>query len=814
VEAKQPADAPAEPKRPTDPPAKSTTPALLPESSPPRDLLGDEVYRRLLRSSAFIVTPGKGAGSGVLIDSARRLVVTNLHVVKDHEKVIVLFPAFDNETQVITDPKYYLDRAKESGLVAEVVARSVSRDLALVQLAKLPPDVAPVAISRQPAATGTTVYSVGGSGVDDDLLWRLSTGTVRGRARVKDRYSQGVLDAMTLETQSPVNRGDSGGPVVNGRVELVGIVDAFRTDARLVSINIDVTEVRAFVAEYFRTVGDTWKEPQPDAPPPAAASVFDNLLAVLKGGSPADRITAARRLGNLRAQARSAVPALLAALDSGDQELHAAVGTALSQIGPPESGAERILLPALRSKSPVAKSYAARMFATDALIPGDSVKDVVAAFKDASPEVRAFAVQAVGKVGPKARPVALAGLLDRLADADRTVRDGATAAVQSIGLPEAEDRPILLAHLKHDDLRVRVAATALLRQITTSPEDARDLWLPLLKDREPKLRLAAVTALSASVDLLTGAGANILPLLDDSDPAVRAAAAHGVRHLTKTIGAVEKLSKCLESETDATVKAALAESLVIMLKADVANLNLFRKLMKDGAPSVREEAAKKLAAIGPEASEAIPDLIGRIGDEETGVRVAALKALAAMGLSAKDAIPVAAALFDRDRTPPPVLVVAVDVLAACGGDGLKHLETLSKKVLPRDVREQMCVAFAGVKSPSDEMRLWMLDQAEVLTESREVIAGTFVRTGTNATLLELLRRTHFYKPGKVGSKLEEYDVGYRKWALITVGKMNVEKIATRETRAYVLERLEYLSKNDNSPEVVAEAAVALTKLKK
>ena len=103
---------------------------------------------------------------------------------------------------------------------------------------------------------------------EDKLLWRLSTGTVAGRARQEFRDDDSRLHAMILETQSPVNPGDSGGPVVNGRVELVGLVAAVKLRERLVSINIDLTEVRSFVGEYFRSVDGTWNEPDAEGLPP------------------------------------------------------------------------------------------------------------------------------------------------------------------------------------------------------------------------------------------------------------------------------------------------------------------------------------------------------------------------------------------------------------------------------------------------------------------------------------------------------------------------------------------------------------------
>lgn len=41
----------------------------------------EDVFKRTLRSTCFVDNPGKGTGSGVLIDMKRRLVVTNHHVI-------------------------------------------------------------------------------------------------------------------------------------------------------------------------------------------------------------------------------------------------------------------------------------------------------------------------------------------------------------------------------------------------------------------------------------------------------------------------------------------------------------------------------------------------------------------------------------------------------------------------------------------------------------------------------------------------------------------------------------------------------------
>ena len=56
------------------------------------DLPPAEVYRQTLRGTAWVITPAKGKGTGWIIDRGRKLLVTNLHVVADHETVDVLFP--------------------------------------------------------------------------------------------------------------------------------------------------------------------------------------------------------------------------------------------------------------------------------------------------------------------------------------------------------------------------------------------------------------------------------------------------------------------------------------------------------------------------------------------------------------------------------------------------------------------------------------------------------------------------------------------------------------------------------------------------
>src|SRR6478672_6695020 len=58
---------------------------------------GEVLYKKVVKSCVFIVTPvkgGYGMGSGSLIDADKRLVLTNFHVVDEENIVFVQFPTF------------------------------------------------------------------------------------------------------------------------------------------------------------------------------------------------------------------------------------------------------------------------------------------------------------------------------------------------------------------------------------------------------------------------------------------------------------------------------------------------------------------------------------------------------------------------------------------------------------------------------------------------------------------------------------------------------------------------------------------------
>ena len=328
-------------------PERAEAPAAASEPSK-KGFSGEQLNLRLLQSSAFIVAAdrrGVSVGSGVLVHRSRRLLLTNYHVAGDKGRLFVYFPAYDTKQSLITEIKYYADRKATLGINGSVVSQSKSVDLALIELERVPNNIVAIPLAVQPAATGSTIYSIGGSGVDSDALWRLTTGTVRGRHKDTHRYRDGQeVSSMLLETQSPVNPGDSGGPTISDRGELVGIVASFDSKDRLVSQSIDLTEVSAFLQDHARRSGRVW-EVSAGAPPispavsdpVAEAETPATLAAKVKSGSVDSRLAALKQLEAMGNQAREVVPGLVLALDDSEERIRLGAASALKQIGPPSN---------------------------------------------------------------------------------------------------------------------------------------------------------------------------------------------------------------------------------------------------------------------------------------------------------------------------------------------------------------------------------------------------------------------------------------------------------------------------------------------
>jgi S1-C subfamily serine protease len=181
-----------------------------------------DLYAHTLRGTALVATP-TGGGTGWVIDLDQRLLVTNEHVVTTHDQVKILFPLYGTDGSPLAEPAHYAGGNR--ALRAEVIDTDARRDLAILRLLEPPPPgVTALKLAEREPRPAERVHSVGNPEASD-ALWVYSTGAVRQVYRKEWRVGTGPLrSARVVESQSPINPGDSGGPVVNDAGAVVAVV--------------------------------------------------------------------------------------------------------------------------------------------------------------------------------------------------------------------------------------------------------------------------------------------------------------------------------------------------------------------------------------------------------------------------------------------------------------------------------------------------------------------------------------------------------------------------------------------------------------
>ncbi len=200
-----------------------------------------EVYKRVAPST-LLVRVGDSFGSAFIVDRDRRLAITNQHVTDFQGVVEVVFPEI-RAGKVVTEADHY--RAVKTHR-AEVVDVDAARDLALLRIIDpLPETAIGLRFATELPDPGEKVISVGNPGASNGF-WVLTSGEVRAIVNQPIRSGGKV---HLIETQAPINPGDSGGPVVNEEAMLVGVVRSFHREGRLVSQCVAFDEVKAFIGE-------------------------------------------------------------------------------------------------------------------------------------------------------------------------------------------------------------------------------------------------------------------------------------------------------------------------------------------------------------------------------------------------------------------------------------------------------------------------------------------------------------------------------------------------------------------------------------
>lgn len=229
VEAESAAEA-ASASAATDDPALADNPALA-----------DLVQRTMpscVKISNFTRQGGRSIGSGFVVDAAG-VIATNFHVIHDAASAVCTFA--DGTEAAVTG----------------FLAADLSRDLALLTIAAEDAGLKPLPLAKDLPRQGESIFAVGSP---LGLSFRVSNGIVSAVCKTaevdQDLFGDEEFplsikfepDMTWLQSDAAISHGNSGGPWLNMRGEVVGVCTWGLTSGNSLSFGSAVTELQKLVA--------------------------------------------------------------------------------------------------------------------------------------------------------------------------------------------------------------------------------------------------------------------------------------------------------------------------------------------------------------------------------------------------------------------------------------------------------------------------------------------------------------------------------------------------------------------------------------
>jgi HEAT repeat protein len=349
---------------------------------------------------------------------------------------------------------------------------------------------------------------------------------------------------------------------------------------------------------------------------PAAKNAVAPLINVVnKDSSKLARKAAIEALGAIGPLAGSAASPLLTVFKA-EAELRPEAGKALGRIGGQTAVTGlTVLLPAEKKGNDNALRTAAAMalaeFGPDAKA---AVKALHGLLTEKDAGLKTAAIVALGRIGPATRE-AIPDLLELLTDGDMAQKLAAIDAVGRIGAESKISVKALTGLLDSPDAQI---ATLAVEGLARMGKNGTAVLAERLKNPDVKQRLLILRALVATKSDARGAVAELLALTADENPEVQRLARSALDGLGK--GAATDLVKLLKDPAQPDATRLRAAAVLAKLEPGKENLADLGRLLKDPKVEVRRAAAESLGRLGPDAADALPELVGAMRDDDGAVR--------------------------------------------------------------------------------------------------------------------------------------------------------------------------------------------------
>lgn len=283
-------------------------------------------------------------------------------------------------------------------------------------------------------------------------------------------------------------------------------------------------------------------------------------------------------------------------------------------------------------------------------------------------------------------------------DAKPDVRAEALEALNKIGDTSKDTLDLILEAVKDTDSRVRMLAANSLGRYVKQAEIVIPTLKELLKDKESIVRTEAVWSLGQFGEKSLVLERELILALEDPGDRVRWQATVVIEQINLDADkVVPAILKALEKESVALNREWLARALKSYPSAHRDTIPILVSLLtKDYSADVRAACAETLGQLRNDPGRSIPALIEAAKDPSEMVRGNAFQSLGYYGMQANDAIPLVVAGLQNDNTK------------AHAGIAIRHFGAPAKAAVPqlikmlddeKDNNRQIAVLALGAIGP-------------------------------------------------------------------------------------------------------------------